>query len=125
MKITKASYTNESNESINACVDGVWMIFPANKSNRFFEALKKEKIKVAKFKKPTVKITLDDVRAKRNEMIAETDYLFLSDGPTPPKGVTKTSLKDYRKALRDITKDLNVSSLKSIDDVVWPTNPLA
>jgi hypothetical protein len=52
------------------------------------------------------------LRLKRNELLAETDYLALSD-------TTLTSaMSTYRQALRDIT-----SSATSLDDVTWPTKP--
>ena len=55
---------------------------------------------------------LTELRIERNRLIAETDYLALSD-------TTLTSaMSTYRQALRDIT-----DSATSLDDVTWPTKP--
>lgn len=52
------------------------------------------------------------LRAERNQRLAETDYLALSDNTLSAEMTT------YRQALRDIT-----DSYTSLDDVVWPTKP--
>ena len=54
------------------------------------------------------------LRARRNEMLASTDW-------TQNRDVTLSNdadWKTYRQALRDITKDY-----KSLDDVKWPEKP--
>lgn len=53
------------------------------------------------------------LRAKRDALIAETDYWALSDTTDMTSDQTA-----YRQALRDITKSYN-----SLDDVVWPNKP--
>ena len=55
---------------------------------------------------------LNELREKRNSLIAETDWWVLPDR-TP----THEQL-DYRQALRDITNTYN-----NLNDVVWPTKP--
>ena len=55
---------------------------------------------------------LKALRAERDRLIALTDWWASSD-----LTLTKEQ-KDYRQALRDITKDYN-----SLDDVKWPTKP--
>ena len=53
-------------------------------------------------------------RAKRNELLAETDYFALTD-------VTmNAAMTTYRQALRDITDHANFPNL---DDADWPTKP--
>ncbi len=52
------------------------------------------------------------LRAERNQLLADTDYLALSDN------TLSTEMTTYRQALRDIT-----DSYTSLDDVVWPTKP--
>ena len=52
------------------------------------------------------------LREERDRLIAATDWWASSD-----LTMTKAQ-KDYRQALRDITKDYN-----SLDDVKWPTKP--
>ena len=55
-----------------------------------------------------------EVRKKRNTLLAETDYLALSD-------VTLSdNWKTYRQALRDITKD---SNFPDINKITFPTKP--
>ena len=55
---------------------------------------------------------MKELRAERDRLIAVTDWWASSD-----LTLTKAQ-KDYRQALRDITKDYN-----SLDDVKWPTKP--
>jgi hypothetical protein len=55
---------------------------------------------------------LSELRTERNRLIAETDYLALSDA------TLTSAMSTYRQALRDIT-----SSATSLDDVTWPTKP--
>ena len=53
-----------------------------------------------------------DIREKRNQLLAETDFYALSD-------VTMTTeMSNYRQALRDLP-----SSTSNPDDVVFPTKP--
>lgn len=54
------------------------------------------------------------MRNKRNALLAETDYLALSDN------TLTTSMSDYRQALRDITSHANWPYLNEAD---WPTKP--
>lgn len=55
---------------------------------------------------------LEALRLKRNSLLAETDYLALSDN------TLSTEIIEYRQALRDITK-----TYSSLDDAVFPTKP--
>lgn len=52
------------------------------------------------------------LRAERDQLLAETDYLALSDN------TMTDAMASYRQALRDIT-----NTYTSLDDVVWPTKP--
>ena len=55
------------------------------------------------------------VRAKRNILIAETDFYALSD-------VTMSSdMTTYRQELRDITN--GVDTVTKINAITWPTKP--
>jgi len=56
-----------------------------------------------------------DVRSKRDRLLAETDYLALSDQ------TLSSDMTTYRQALRDITDD--VSTTDDIDAITWPTKP--
>lgn len=55
-----------------------------------------------------------DMRAKRNALLAETDYLGLSDS------TMSQAMTTYRQALRDITSHANWPNLSDSD---WPTKP--
>ena len=55
-----------------------------------------------------------DVRSKRDELIADTDWMALSDNTLTPEWAT------YRQALRDITDHANFPWLNDED---WPVKP--
>ena len=55
-----------------------------------------------------------EVRTKRDKLLAETDYLALSDN------TMSDEMKQYRQDLRDITKD---SNFPDIDKITFPTKP--
>jgi len=56
-----------------------------------------------------------DLRAKRDRLIAETDYLALSDQ------TLSTEMSTYRQALRDITNE--ITTAVQANNVTWPTKP--
>ena len=59
-------------------------------------------------------ILLDNLRSKRNQLLAETDYLALAD-------VTLTDeMKAYRQALRDLP-----ANTADPANPVWPEKPAA
>lgn len=53
-----------------------------------------------------------EAREKRNSLLAETDYLALSDT------TLSSDMSAYRQALRDITSQAGFPT-----DVTWPTKP--
>ena len=58
---------------------------------------------------------LADLRAKRNRLLAETDYCALSD-------VTLTSdMTTYRQALRDLPAGKD--TVDKCENATWPTKP--
>jgi hypothetical protein len=59
-----------------------------------------------------VEFTEDEIRAKRNSLLAETDYLALSDT------TLSSDMAAYRQALRDITSQSGFPT-----SVTWPTKP--
>tara|TARA_Y100000004_G_C8877066_1_gene395920 strand:+ start:675 stop:1010 length:336 start_codon:yes stop_codon:yes gene_type:complete len=66
---------------------------------------------------PTVEfeLSLEDLRQKRNALLAETDYFALSD-------VTMSSeMQTYRQSLRDITDGL--TTVDEVNSVTFPTKP--
>ena len=58
---------------------------------------------------------LADLRQRRNRLLAETDYLALSDN------TLTDSMTTYRQNLRDITNGL--STVEDVNNVTWPTKP--
>ena len=59
-------------------------------------------------------MAMADLRAKRNKLLADTDYLALSDNTMSAEMTT------YRQALRDITNGL--TTVADVEAVVFPTN---
>ena len=55
-------------------------------------------------------MAMEDLRAKRNKLLADTDYLALSD-----------DMRTYRQSLRDMTNNLN--TVEDVNSVTWPTKP--
>ena len=56
------------------------------------------------------------IRAERDRLIAETDWMMLSD-----TGTVSTAWKNYRKALREIPQSQD--SVKKFSDIKWPDKP--
>jgi hypothetical protein len=60
-------------------------------------------------------IAMETLRAKRNKLLADTDYLALSDNTMTEE------VRTYRQALRDITEGL--TTVAQVNAVVFPTKP--
>ena len=58
---------------------------------------------------------MEDLRTKRNKLLADTDYLALSDQ------TLSTEMTTYRQSLRDITNNLTTKA--QVDAVTFPTKP--
>ena len=58
---------------------------------------------------------LADLRAKRNRLLAETDYLDLSDN------TLSDDMKTYRKDLRDLPAGKD--TVEKCENATWPTKP--
>lgn len=56
-----------------------------------------------------------ELRSKRDRLLADTDYLALSDQ------TLSTEMSTYRQALRDITN--GITTVEQIDAITWPTKP--
>lgn len=65
---------------------------------------------------PTDEEVAEQVRAERDRRIAETDWYMMPDYPADPE--TLEVVKNYRKALRDITLQSGFPR-----DVEWPVMP--
>ena len=60
-------------------------------------------------------MAMEDLRTKRNKLLADTDHLALSDN------TLSTDMATYRTSLRDITNNLTTKA--EVDAVVFPTKP--
>ena len=60
-------------------------------------------------------MAMENLRAKRNKLLTDTDYLALSDNTMSAEMTT------YRQALRDITNGL--TTVADVEAVTWPTKP--
>jgi hypothetical protein len=60
-------------------------------------------------------MAMEDLRTKRNKLLADTDYLALSDNTMSAEMTT------YRQSLRDITNGL--TTVVDVEAVVFPTKP--
>ena len=58
---------------------------------------------------------LADLRAKRNRLLAETDYLALSDN------TLSDDMKTYRQNLRDLPAGKD--TVAKCENATWPTKP--
>jgi hypothetical protein len=59
--------------------------------------------------------SLASLRAKRNSLLAQTDYLALSDN------TLSSEMSEYRQSLRDITEGL--STVEQVNSIVFPVKP--
>jgi hypothetical protein len=59
--------------------------------------------------------SLASLRAKRNSLLASTDYLALSDN------TLSSEMSAYRQSLRDITEGL--STVEQVNSIVFPVKP--
>jgi hypothetical protein len=64
-------------------------------------------------------MALDELRAKRNKLLSDTDYTVLQDSTFTDAQVAEWVV--YRQALRDITNGLTTKD--EVEAVVFPTKP--
>ena len=60
-------------------------------------------------------MAMEDLRAKRNKLLQDTDHYALSDQ------TLSDDMRTYRQSLRDITNNLN--TVEDVNSVTWPTKP--
>jgi len=64
-------------------------------------------------------MALNNLRAKRNKLLADSDYIVLADSNfTPAK---KSEWMTYRTALRNLTQGLD--TIEKINNVAYPLKP--
>jgi hypothetical protein len=66
-----------------------------------------------------LKIALDNLRVKRNELLNESDYIVLPDSSIP--SAKKSEWMTYRTALRNLTQGLD--TIEKINNVAYPLKP--
>ena len=64
-------------------------------------------------------MAMEDLRSKRNKLLADTDYTVLQDSTYTDEQVAEWVI--YRQALRDITN--NLTTVADVEAVVFPTKP--
>jgi hypothetical protein len=69
----------------------------------------------AQFPAVELDTAMSTLRTKRDILLAETDYLALSDQ------TLSTEMSTYRQSLRDITNGLD--TVEKCNNVTWPTKP--
>ena len=62
-------------------------------------------------------MALDNLRAKRNKLLADSDYIVLADSPVNDKANWLT----YRQQLRDLT--IGLDTVAKVNAIVFPTKP--
>jgi len=62
-----------------------------------------------------LEISLSKLRSKRNRLLAETDYLALSDN------TLSDDMKTYRQNLRDLPAGKD--TVEKCENATWPTKP--
>jgi hypothetical protein len=60
-------------------------------------------------------MAMEDLRTKRNKLLADTDHYALSDQ------TLSDDMRTYRQSLRDITNGL--TTVVDVEAVVWPIKP--
>ena len=70
---------------------------------------------VANPSKTELQIAMQNLRIKRNNLLADTDHYALSDQ------TLSDDMRTYRQSLRDITNGLTTKA--QVDAVTWPTKP--
>jgi len=58
---------------------------------------------------------MEDLRAKRNNLLKDTDHYALSDQ------TLSDDMRTYRQSLRDLTDGLTTKA--QVDAITWPTKP--
>jgi hypothetical protein len=64
-------------------------------------------------------MAMADLRAKRNRLLAESDFVMLEDAPIAEGD--KAAWQTYRNRLRNITNGMD--DITDIENTEWPTKP--
>jgi len=66
-------------------------------------------------------LLLADIRTERNKIIFQSDWAVVAD--TPLTDAQQTEARTYRTSLRDLPSTLDMSTIRSLNDITWPTPP--
>lgn len=115
---TVQSHTLEDKQAYAVFNDGSKIkLWPYNKAKYAVgQTVMMKRYKLVEIPEPTTEEVAAQVRAQRDSMIAQTDYLMMSDYPISEED--KTLLETYRQALRDIPEQEGFPS-----NVQWPVAP--
>ena len=64
-------------------------------------------------------MALENLRAKRNKLLADSDYIVLADSTFTPQ--KKSEWMNYRTALRNLTQGLD--TIEKVNNVAYPLKP--
>ena len=104
LKINPNAKVNVRGDDINTCEIEWVETTPISKANI-----------EAQFPAVEFDMAMEDLRAKRNRLLAETDHYALSDQ------TLSDDMRTYRQSLRDITNGL--TTVEDVNSVTWPTKP--
>ena len=62
---------------------------------------------------------INELRAKRNKLLADSDYIVLADSTFTPQ--KKSEWMTYRTALRNLTQGLD--TIEKVNNVAYPLKP--
>ncbi len=66
-------------------------------------------------------ILLEDIRTERNYRLARCDWTAVNDNPLSE--TQKTEAVNYRTALRNLTDNITMEDIDSVDSTPWPSPP--
>ena len=81
------------------------------------EEIAKRQSEIAAWNDGAFDRAITDLRERRNRLLAECDWVMVSDSPISDK----TDWQTYRTDLRDITEGL--TTVEEVNAVVFPTKP--
>ena len=94
MSLTNIKYSNAEKTVISATENGVVLSIPVSAGNKEYDTIISEELTVGDYVTPDE--TMESIRAKRNQLLKDTDWQGMSD-------VTMSdSQTAYRKKLRDL-----------------------
>lgn len=115
---TVQSHSLEGKQSYAVFTDGSKIkLWPYNKQKYAVgKTVAMKQYKIVEIPAPTTEEVAAQVRSQRDAMIAETDYLMMSDYPISAED--KALVETYRQALRDIPEQEGFPS-----NIQWPVAP--